>query len=541
MNVRGYAFLTAVLVAFLAGAPPASAATSLPSANFGEMVVDEAHGHVFVSGKWESSSVFVLDFDGNLVTTITGLSWPTGMALDGSTSTLYVAQSGGSGIATVDTATLSVTGELSVAPWTAPRWLGLAGGRLWFAHDCANLGAGMASIALDGSDLQTPEGADLPYYCPTFAPSPTDANIMAVVDVGVSPSTIFVYDVSSATPTLVVKKYDPAGGGADVTDLVVSPNGTQLLGATAAGIRAFALSDLSLVRTYTTGAYGNSVAITTDGAYVAAGRTATYDDRDVYVYDTASLTVARSFLFSAIGDPLMPGGLAFSADASRLFAVTKPDDAHIAFRAIVSPTKNLKATSTSLAVSATKVKYNRSVTLTAHVIGSRTGRVALYATPYGGVKTLVKSAALNSNGNVSASYRMKRKTTFTAEYAGDDRHASSKSGGKVVKVYAIATVKAINYYGTSGKYRLYHAGKYPDVLGAVVPNHAGLPLKFVAQVYYAGAWHAGASDSFTIDVDGRVYAYLISTTRGTYRVRTVFSGDADHLGDTSPWTHLKIT
>jgi hypothetical protein len=205
-----------------------------------------------------------------------------------------------------------------------------------------------------------------------------------------------------------------------------------------------------------------------------------------------------------------------------------------------SPTAVLRATSTSLAVSATKAKYNATVKLTAHLTGTKTGTMSIYATPYGGAKTLVRAGAVNRYGNLTASFTMKQKTTFTAEYSGSATHAASKSGGKVVAVYALATVKMINYYGTSGKYRLYRAGTYPDALGAVKPNHAGHNLKFVAQTYWNGAWRGVASDTFPIEFDGTVLAYLISTTRGTYRMRTVFAGDADHLGDTSPWAYFQI-
>jgi hypothetical protein len=80
------------------------------------MVVDPAHNHVFVSTGDGGTSLFVLDYDGTIVKTITGLSYPTGMAVDEASSILYVAQTGGSSIATVDTSTLEATGDLSVAP-----------------------------------------------------------------------------------------------------------------------------------------------------------------------------------------------------------------------------------------------------------------------------------------------------------------------------------------------------------------------------------------------------------------------------------------
>ena len=52
------------------------------------MVVDDAHKHVFVTGGHDTTALAVLDYDGNLVTTITGLAGPTGMTLNPATSTL---------------------------------------------------------------------------------------------------------------------------------------------------------------------------------------------------------------------------------------------------------------------------------------------------------------------------------------------------------------------------------------------------------------------------------------------------------------------
>ena len=46
---------------------------------------------------------------------------------------------------------------------------------------------------------------------------------------------------------------------------------------------------------------------------------------------------------------------------------------------------------------------------------------------------------------------------------------------------------------------------------------------------------------FRIRSNGSVTAYFTSGQRGTYRSRNVFAGDADHLGDASPWRYFKVT
>jgi hypothetical protein len=49
-----------------------------------------------------------------------------------------------------------------------------------------------------------------------------------------------------------------------------------------------------------------------------------------------------------------------------------------------------------------------------------------------------------------------------------------------------------------------------------------------------------ASDTSAAD-GGTVWAEFVSTSRGTYRIHTVFAGDAENLADTSPWAYFKIT
>jgi hypothetical protein len=97
------------------------------------------------------------------------------------------------------------------------------------------------------------------------------------------------------------------------------------------------------------------------------------------------------------------------------------------------------------------------------------------------------------------------------------------------------------YYGTSGRYRLYHRGRNPLIKGSVTPNHAGSYLTFEAQRYRLGAWRLADSAGYLISADGTVSARLLNTSRGSYRVRTRFAGDVNHLGDASPWRYLKVT
>jgi hypothetical protein len=74
-----------------------------------------------------------------------------------------------------------------------------------------------------------------------------------------------------------------------------------------------------------------------------------------------------------------------------------------------------------------------------------------------------------------------------------------------------------------------------------VPCASTTSTSFVAQRYYAGAWRGTVTGMFPILSNGSAYAELLRTTRGSYRVRAIFGGDADHLGSRSGWAYLKVT
>lgn len=510
------------------------------------MAVDEANGHVFVSGGPGYSSVVVLDFDGNVVTTIGDQPGASALALDSASGILYVALQDSNAISKIDTTTLAEVGRLSISPKTAPYGLALAGGRVWFSHNCRSGTSGMGSMATDGSDVSNYPRlpGTYPYYCPIFATSPTDPNALLATDLGISPPKLYVYDVESAGAPLTLTVSKEGAGGA--IDMVVSPDGSTVLGpfGSPLAIGQFRLSDLAGVGSYSTGGFANSVAITSDGSYIAAGREGPWDP-DLYIYEASSSTPQRvdelTLTMGTSAGTLYPGGLAYSGDRSRLFVVTHSLTSAADFRVLLDPTVPKLPVTVTVSASAKAVQYNHYVTLTAHVGEHGGGTLSIYATPYSGLRKLVRTATPNASGNVSGTFLMKELTTFTAEYSGDETYAKAWSAGKAVNARVITKAALYGYYGTSGRYRLYHRGRNPLIKGSVTPNHAGSYLTFEAQRYRRGAWRVADSAGYLISANGTVSARLLNTSRGSYRVRTRFVGDVNHLGDASPWRYLKVT
>jgi WD40 repeat protein len=532
MPGRGLVLLIALLACVAAQPALGGTATPLSLTSFGGIAVDDAHQQVLVSSGQFGSSITVLDFDGELVTTITGQQGANGMALDPSTGILYVALQNASSISRIDTETLTEISRFATTGMSGPRKVALAGGRLWFDYNCGGPG-GIGSAALDGSDVGPEGGAE----CLTFATSPGDPDLLAAAVI--RRGSVYVWDVSTGNLVETTNASSP-GGGDDITDIALTPDATELLIASRepSAVNSFLISDFTLARSFPTGPYPTAVAGSADGQFVAGGAESAAD-KDIFVFQ-ADETPVRSWDVGGSGNLLSDRGLAFSADAQRLFAVTHDPAGNVTFRTTATPTATPAPTSITLALSKSKVVFGGSLTLSAHLSGA-TGSVSFYATPTGGTTALLGAVAVNASGNASLVVKPSGKTTYTADFVGDDAAAPSTSPGKTVLVQARVSVALRKFYGRSGKYRLYHYPHDPFVVGTVSPDHYGMSVKFIAERYRNGAWRPGTARTIAITPDGKAYAYLRNTIKESYRVRVVFPGDADHLASRSPWAYLRVT
>jgi WD40 repeat protein len=275
--------------------------TQLPLASLGEVLVDPANSHVFVSGGSAASSVVVLDFDGNVVTTIASQQGATGMALDQAAGTLYVALRNVSAISRINTTTPTETGRFTTTGMSAPGRVALAGGRVWFSYNCMDSG-GVGSAALNGTDLQTELGSAS--SCNRFATTSTNVNLLAASDIG--GSSVRLYNVSTGSPVVTAYSFSP-GGAANIRHLVFAPDGGDLFIASGSpySVQSFSVPGFTLSGSYATGPYPIAAAVTADGAYVAGGADAHYND-DVFVFDAVTgdeIRRWRATRFSTAGLP----------------------------------------------------------------------------------------------------------------------------------------------------------------------------------------------------------------------------------------------
>src|SRR5215471_3122137 len=138
-------------------AAQADTVTPLPFYKAGTwLAVDPVGQHVFVSDGPDTSSILVLDYNGNIVKTINGEDGASEMALDSATHTLYVALDNDvPAISEIDTQTLTETKRFSTEPYANPYSLVIANGKLWFSCiDNGGIGSNcVASANLDGTGL----------------------------------------------------------------------------------------------------------------------------------------------------------------------------------------------------------------------------------------------------------------------------------------------------------------------------------------------------------------------------------------------------
>jgi DNA-binding beta-propeller fold protein YncE len=375
----------AVLLVGPAAAAHADAATQLPFPNGSGawLVVDPAGGHVFVSGGPGTSSIVVLSYSGTVVKTIPGEGGASGMALNPATHTLYVALHDAGEISEINTQTLTETRRFSTTPHSDPSSLVIAGGKLWFSCFQSNGQGCLVSANLDGSGMATP----IPgfSFATLLAAGGSGGNLLAIGDSYQAPPTISVYNVAGGVPSLVSTAHPNDG---EVASMTFDPSGAKLLLATGAPyyIQSLATNTLLPSGAYPTGPYPVAVAVTANGKYVAGGvHTGTGTGNDVFVYPVGSTTPVRTWHIGDGTTELPDHSLAFSPDASRLFAVAQDSaTGHLAFHVLDQPTVPLKATTISMGGSARSVRYGSHASLTVHVSGTATGKVDLYATPNGG-------------------------------------------------------------------------------------------------------------------------------------------------------------
>jgi len=214
-------------------------------------------------------------------------------------------------------------------------------------------------------------------------------------------------------------------------------------------------------------------------------------------------------------------------------------------------------TSVSLKVSDSRINFNGSVTVTAHLKDYRRTHdktLKIFAKPYGGSNKRIKSGRVDRHGNLQARISLGRRTSFTATFDGDVDWKPATSRSQTVWVFASVKGKMIRNYGRSGSYALYHYKARcggashtgcPEYAIKVSPNHHGETVYVTVQAFVSGGWHQVTSVSGPLSANSTAISVTYYNSRGVIgvnlRTHVQFKGDAANLGRTSSWSYFRVT
>jgi hypothetical protein len=216
-----------------------------------------------------------------------------------------------------------------------------------------------------------------------------------------------------------------------------------------------------------------------------------------------------------------------------------------------------RKTSVSLKVSDSRVNFNGSVTVTAHLEDYRRTHdktLEIFAKPYGGNSKRIRSGRVDRHGNLQARISLGRRTLFTATFGGDVDWKPATSRSQTVRVFASVKGKMIRNYGRAGSYALYHYKASctrsshvgcPEYAIKVSPNHHGETVYVTVQAFVSGAWHVVTGINGPLSANSTQIAITFYNSRGVIgvnlRTHVQFKTDAANLGQTTSWSYFRVT
>jgi TolB protein len=152
-----------------------------------------------------------------------------------------------------------------------------------------------------------------------------------------------------------------------------------------------------------------------------------------------------------------------------------------------------------------------------------------------------RTADVDTSGLVSLDAVVREHTWFRAVWSGDSSHLGARSIQARVRAKVTVTGHLFRFYATDAGWHVYHAGRRIWYTSDIVPNHSGR-MCFELQRFRHGKWRPGLFDCYKIGTNGVTTIYIFNIPPGFRgRVRAVFRGVADHLGDVSPWDRFRVT
>ncbi|MEU4693086.1 hypothetical protein [Actinoplanes sp. NPDC023714] len=253
------------------------------------------------------------------------------------------------------------------------------------------------------------------------------------------------------------------------------------------------------------------------------------------------LATAADGTFTARDHPEVGGTVTYTVSYAG-DAVRKPSSAKVSIVVAKStPTLTLNRNGSVNA-------YNATVTMTARLGATHRNRtVEIWADPYGSdqAKRLVKKGTVNGAGDLSATFKLTRDTTFSAVFTGDTRYAARTVTSTLRTRVAVSTA-VTKHYKVKNSY--YHVRKktHPKFTTTMTP-YPGRKQRLTFERYSGGKWVAWKTGTFKLNAAGK-YTFTLTGTHKTgvkYRVRAAYltgtSGDSANYTTYGAWRYFTFT
>jgi hypothetical protein len=198
---------------------------------------------------------------------------------------------------------------------------------------------------------------------------------------------------------------------------------------------------------------------------------------------------------------------------------------------------------TDMAATVTRsvVNAGRTVTVTGRLVSEQpaAGHLRIYARPYGKDQVLIGD--LSSGRDLSADFKVTRRTSFVVRFLGAKQYEPSQAG-LVVKARAVVRNRLGGGYATRNGYRLYVPSADPPLYGHIFPERKGVCLYYRVQRYRDGWRDVLNPLCVRTDADGRTLRVLQGdhVADRPYRVRVEWRGSKTWLKDYGAWQKLKF-
>lgn len=248
-RLRAYAvsILTACLLLVTLPAravEPVEDFVALPFTAYGDLLVDAAHGQVFVTGGNGSNETAVVRLDGSGVTMIPGTPGAAKMAMTQDGRHVYVALRNGDGIAEIDTTSLTMR-RIDTGAGSCPTELAPVAGYVWFTaygNDCTS--SVPAIRRLDpASGTVSPDVERTGFYDPVLRTIPGTTRLL-IAETDTSDTDVAVYDVADGTLRLPVASSGDLPGHLSRA-IRLTNDGEHLMVGQSVSVKYYRASDLS--------------------------------------------------------------------------------------------------------------------------------------------------------------------------------------------------------------------------------------------------------------------------------------------------------